>query len=105
MDWQDKGFSVGSAFAKGRKLPSWLDKEIHMSTAEMFYLKAFWDLNTCRNVGMGIGPIPWTAIKQYSDSKQLDLENEDCFIYVMRQMDDAYVARASKKEEKKPTGG
>ncbi len=102
MDWQEKGFSVGSALAKGRKLPEWVNKENNASTAELFYIKAFWDLSTCRSFGMGIGPIPWTAIKLYSESKQLDLENEECFIYVIRQMDESYIDRVSKKEK---TGG
>lgn len=27
---------------------------------------AFWKLSKCRQIGMGVGPIPWTAINDYS---------------------------------------
>lgn len=30
------------------------------------YLNAFWDLNSCRQIGMDVGPIPWTAIQKYA---------------------------------------
>lgn len=33
---------------------------------------AFFDLSTCRQVGMGVGPIPWTAIQQYVTTYFLD---------------------------------
>ena len=26
---------------------------------------AYWDLNTCRSIGMDVGQIPWTAVMQY----------------------------------------
>jgi hypothetical protein len=41
-----------------------------------FFFKAFWQLTTCRNVGMGEGPIPWSAIVQWAEINSLD---EDTF--------------------------
>lgn len=50
-----------------------------------FYLTAFGELNSCRNMGMGLSPIPFTSIWEYS--RIYDIEDFDEFLYVIRVMD------------------
>lgn len=34
--------------------------------------KAWNDLNSCRSLGMGVGPIPWSAVDRYAQAVGLD---------------------------------
>lgn len=54
------------------------------------YYEAFWCLTTCRSLGMGIGPIPWTAVMEYCDRYQIEDDQRDDMVYHINQMDDAY---------------
>jgi hypothetical protein len=60
-----------------------------------FYLDAYRELATCKS-GMGNGPIPLTAIIEYS--KIVDVGDLDDFIYLMRQMDEKVIQLESKKQ-------
>lgn len=60
-------------------------------------VEAFTELSTCRNNGMGMGPIPLTAIHQYSDRHELG----DLFVRQILQIDRAYLLAHDKKKEAK----
>jgi hypothetical protein len=61
---------------------------------------AFGKLTTCRSVGMGIGPIPWTAINEFALRYGLSEDDQDDFEFLIEQMDDAYVKHMNEKSEK-----
>lgn len=65
-----------------------------------FYMKAFWDLSTERQLGMGVGPIPWSRIFQYGNFYQLDEDLLDPFIQIIREMDNGYLEFQQDKKEK-----
>lgn len=54
-----------------------------------FYTDAFLELGTCRPVGMGLAPIPFTAIIEYS--RIYELEDVEEFAYLMRLMDRTFI--------------
>lgn len=58
-----------------------------------FYLQAFFDLDSERSQGMGLGRIPWLAIKAYAAHYDLDDEQSDALIYFIRAMDIAHLKR------------
>lgn len=58
---------------------------------------AFWDLNTCRQAGMGIGPIPWLAVEAYCDRLGLDDEAREDMHALVRAMDDAFLFWCAKR--------
>ena len=64
------------------------DREIDVSCFS-FYTDAFWELSTCRQIGMGLGPIPFTSLMEYA--KLREVEEIDDFLYVIRVMDNAYL--------------
>ena len=52
---------------------------------------AFFELTSCRSVGFGVGPIPWTAMKLYADYLELD-ETEFYFMrIVLSRLDAVYI--------------
>jgi hypothetical protein len=69
---------------------------------ELFYL-AFMDLTTCRSMGFGEGPIPWTAVRDYCDDMELVGDQRDDMFAHIRMMDTVYLNhRASKAKKEAP---
>lgn len=58
---------------------------------EDFYLRAFNDLSTTRQIGMAAGPIPWDKIVQYADRVGLEPDVSMSFVRIVRRMDDTYL--------------
>lgn len=63
-----------------------------------FYIDAFRELSSCRNQGFGIGPIPFTAIVDYS--KIYNVEEFDDFLYFIRLMDSKIIELETNKMRK-----
>lgn len=74
-----------------------------MSTSHLVFLRAFYDLGTCRPAAFdGLSPIPWTAIVTWFDrSPEFMPEDFDGFLSIIRQLDAAYIKWA---EDNKPKG-
>jgi hypothetical protein len=81
-------------------LPDWYLDEPQISHVDYFYIKAFYDLSTCRINGMGLGVIPWTAIKKYAEHYSLDFDITESLIDIIREMDSAYIDFQNKETEK-----
>lgn len=64
------------------------------------YHKAFIRLNTCRSVGMGPGPIPWTSIRQYGIMQELSQDQLDALHHHISVLDEAYLEWSVKKNGK-----
>lgn len=58
----------------------------------------FFDLSSCRSFGMGIGPIPWTAIHSYCRFHEFDVEQEEMAHYLLRRMDEFYLEHVNRKK-------
>ena len=67
-----------------------------------FYISAFIELGTCRQTAFGVGPIPFTAIVEYS--KLYEVEDINEFIYVIRRMDKKYMELNKEKGASNATG-
>lgn len=78
------------------------DMEVDVTGFE-FYLDAFRELQTARPVGLGISPIPFTAIAEYFKLYELE-EDFDDFRYIIRKMDNAYI-EASDNASKESNSG
>lgn len=66
-----------------------------------FYYEAFHELSTERQIGMGVGPIPFLAILAYARHYDLDYEETEVLIFFIRQLDAFYLKYAQKKADKK----
>lgn len=67
---------------------------------ELYYV-AFQELNSCRALGMTIGPIPWTAVKTYCDEHGIVSDLREDVFYYITQMDEAYLSYVSKTSDDK----
>ena len=79
-------------------MPEWASNPPEPSPGELFIFQAFWELDTCRSLGFGIGPIPWTAINKYADVHGLEQDLIEPFTEVIRRMDTAYIERVKPKD-------
>lgn len=60
-----------------------------------YYTEAFKELNSTRPIGMGVGPIPFTAILEYF--KVYPCDDFEEFNYIIRSMDEAFLRHQSTK--------
>ena len=90
MDWAIK-WEDNLDFYYEKVLPRILKKGKRLEDLEpdvepfSFYIDAFKELSTCRTSGMGIMPIPFTAIVEYA--KIYNVSDIDEFVYLIRKMD------------------
>ena len=56
-----------------------------------FYIRAFWELSSCRDFGQFIGPIPWDKIVLYGERKGLDSDMINVLEVVIRELDEVYL--------------
>jgi len=92
---------------RGRSVPAWFNEEPALLPGDEFYMDSFWELSTCREVGMGMGPIPWDKIIMYSSYFQLEPDIRNVFVLTIRAMDTVYLKwhddkREADKSNKKP---
>lgn len=66
------------------------------------YYDAFWELNTCRQTGWAAGQIPWTSIRDYAVTFELDEAQEEDLFYLIRVMDNAFLDYHDKGKPKSP---
>ena len=64
-------------------------------------LKAFSDLSTCRNVGMSLGQIPWTAINEYSEVNNFEGGAKKILIECILFLDSEYLKEINKESKAK----
>lgn len=64
-------------------------------------MKSFHDLGTERDIGMSLGPIPWSKIVMYADEYGLDPDVKEAFVNIMRTMDVAFMKHNSDEQKRK----
>lgn len=67
-----------------------LDDKPDISGLEWIW-DGFWKLSTCRELGMGVGPIPWWTIELYGRREGLDWEEMQHFEYCISILDSKYL--------------
>jgi hypothetical protein len=68
---------------------------------EVFYWNAFNNLTSERSIGMGIGPIPYSAIRRYADDYDMRSRDEfDFFCGIIQGVDTEYLALINKPKDK-----
>ncbi len=83
--------------ATGRN-PDWLQDVPELQRGDEFYIKAFWELSTCRHYSGGaVGPIPWDKIMDYANKAGLDSTMEGVFLEAMRGLDVTWLRWRGKK--------
>lgn len=69
-----------------------------------YYFDAYRELGSCRQIGMGIGAIPFTAIVEYFTIFPIGESFED-FHWLMRKLDDTFLKLYYDKQKKESGEG
>ena len=89
-------------------MPAWVDEEPATAPGDSFYMQAFWDLSTERQLGFTVGPIPVSRIHSYPGVRHMSPAMMWMFESVIRAMDSAYrdwaESERDKANKKKPKG-
>ena len=81
-------------------LPDWLVNAPVLREDLTFYMLAFIDLTTERQIGMGEGPIPWSKMREYAIHWELDTDEFDALVFIVQSMDSEYLGyRASQMKK------
>jgi len=94
---KDEDKIIQSAESQKLPLPDWIKNRPELAFGLEFYYMAFMDLNSCRQIGMGEGPIPWTDIYLYAQAYDIVEYEFDRFHHIMCSMDSAYLNERQKK--------
>lgn len=84
---------------RGLPLPKWFLDEPAIDEAERIYIDGFLELQTCRSIGMDLGPIPWRDVVAYADRLGLDSDMVRVFCKVIRALDAAFLEWNASKTE------
>jgi hypothetical protein len=101
LRYQKEGKQWELLAARGRKAPDWFTVNPQLMPGEDFFFQAFWDLNSDRNVGMSLGPIPWSSIQTYGLSKGLECDMIELLHVVIRSMDELFLRYMNEEQEKR----
>ena len=96
---------IRQATAQGHPIPERIANKPQLDMGLQLYYSAFFDLTTCRPSGMGICPIPWTAIREYALTFEFDSEQEEALYCYIRAMDSVFMKYHDDKAENKPNPG
>lgn len=69
----------------------WMKDEPRVQPGDNFYITAFYQLSTCRDYSMGIGPLPYDKVIEYAARAGLDEDMSTIFEYAMSAMDQAFL--------------
>jgi hypothetical protein len=102
LDYSEKQFSIEAQLAKGLPLPEWVEREPPIYPGDDFILTAFYNLSSCRHYGGEIpGPIPWDRVVYYAMFAGLDKENIELLVFILRELDAAYLSWYAKRVKQK----
>ena len=89
------------AYRLGQPLPERIANAPELHLGLELYLQAYFDLDSERSNGMGVGRIFWTSIADYAKAFDLDEDQTDDLFYFIRAMDNANLKRIAEQLEKK----
>lgn len=85
--------------ATGQPLPAKIANAPELELGLHFYMLAFNDLESERPVGMDVGPIPRSAMRDYAIELDLTDEEFDDLYHHVRALDIAYLKHRAKKNK------
>jgi len=88
---------------RGRDAPAEFHDRPEIEPHLIWLWNAFWELSTERQLGMSVGPIPGSKIREYlRDEMELDGVAYDRARAILRKADDAYVGMLNRRKDDGP---
>lgn len=84
------------AFLANAPMPGKIANAPSLELGLDLYLSAFFDLESDRQIGMGIGPIPWNVVNEYAKTYHFDDEQSTKLFRYVKAMDVVYLSHVNK---------
>lgn len=97
---EEEEWVARDAEMQGHPIPDRIANKPTLLPGLEIYHKAFHRLSTCRSMGFGMGPVPWTAIEAYSTAMGFDDRHRHDLHYHMRAMDSTFLNHSNKRKDK-----
>ena len=94
---------IAQAVRAGAPIPDRIANAPVLMQGLGLYLQAFFDLDSERQIGFSILPIPWRAVVKYAQVYGFDEEQREDLLFFIRRMDNAHIERMNKKIPPKRT--
>lgn len=91
---------ITDCYREGMPLPAKIRNAPELQIGLELYFDAFFELSTCRQVGFGLSPIPWSAIREYALTYGLDDVQTEDLTHHIRTMDEAFLKHHSRTTAK-----
>lgn len=72
-------------------LPDRIKNAPELTLGLELYYTGFLDLTSCRQLGMGLGPIPMLSILEYCFFKGIEGELQEDFVWIIQRLDHKYL--------------
>lgn len=89
---------IEQAVRSGLPLPARIENSPSILPGLELYYLGFLEISSSRSIGWSLGPIPWLAIEQYSQIKELDEEQTEAMHHHIVAMDTAFLRHHAKKK-------
>ena len=89
------------AIRAGQPIPARIANAPELHVGLELFLIAFFDLDTERQAGFSIGPIPWSKCREYANAYQFDEELTEDLMFFVKQLDNAHMKRAERESKAK----
>lgn len=89
------------AIRAGQPIPARIANAPELHIGLELFINAFFDLDTERQAGYSIGPIPWSKIKEYSVAYAFDEDLTEDLFYFVKALDNAHMKRLEAESKAK----
>lgn len=86
-------------YDSGREPPAEFFEQPELTADDLPYWNAFHVLGTERQLGMSLGPIPWSKVVAYADYLDLDEHASERLHAIVRRVDGEYLSMLSPKSK------
>lgn len=90
---------VAQAKRFGEPIPDRIKNKPRLRYELAFFLDAFYELDTDRNMSVSFGPIPWSSLNNYAVAHEITGEDYHDFMYLVRAVDSAYIKHMREKTQ------
>jgi hypothetical protein len=89
------------AMRAGQQIPVRIANAPELHTGLELFVNAFFDLDTERQAGFSVGPIPWSKVREYAIAYRFDEDLTEDLMYFVKALDNAHMKRIERESKVK----
>lgn len=98
LEWGEKDVLLIQQYHRsGQAIPDRLINSPELQVGLEIYLTAFFELDSERQAGFAVGPIPWSRIREYALAYKFNEESTEDLFYYMKALDNSHMKRLAEK--------